>query len=354
MDNVLVTGGAGFVGSNLAIGIKHAHPRTRVIALDNLKRRGSELTLTRLRKGGVEFRHGDIRSLGDIEEVGATDLVVECSAEPSALAGYGESPRYVLDTNLGGTINCLEYARKYGAGFIFLSSSRVYPIQSLSELSYFEGDSRFILAESQTVSGASAEGIAENFPLDGRRTLYGATKLASELILQEYMGMYNILGVINRCGVLTGPWQMGKIDQGVVVLWAAKHFFEKNLMYIGYGGNGKQVRDILHVEDLLQLVLYQMVHLNELSGRMFNVGGGRNVSTSLLELTEQCERLTGKRIPMGNEPETRAGDVPIYITDNRLVREVCGWEPRRSVEDILTDIVDWLAANRDMLEPILA
>lgn len=354
MDTILVTGGAGFAGSNLAIGIKQAHPRARVIALDNLKRRGSELTLGRLRKAGVDFVHGDIRSQADIEAVGAADLVIECSAEPSALAGYGESPRYVLDTNLGGTINCLEYARKFGAGFIFLSSSRVYPIAPLTQLACTEEPTRLELREAQTLRGASAAGIAEDFPLDGRRTLYGATKLASELLLQEYIGMYDILGVVNRCGVLTGPWQMGKVDQGVVVLWAAKHFYAKNLSYIGYGGKGKQVRDILHIDDLLSLVLYQMAHLKELNSQTFNVGGGRAVSVSLLELTELCEKLTGRRIPIASVPETREGDVPIYLTDNARVQQVCGWEPKRSVEDILTDIVDWLTANSAMLEPILA
>lgn len=353
MDGILVTGGAGFVGSNLAIGLKLAYPGARVVALDNLKRRGSELTLTRLRNAGVEFVHGDIRSLADIEAVGATELVVECSAEPSALAGYGESPRYVLDTNLSGTINCLEYARKFGSSFVFLSSSRVYPIAGLSDLAYTEGDTRFELADLQPVRGASGAGIAEDFPIDGRRTLYGATKLASELILQEYIGMYGMRGVINRCGVLTGPWQMGKVDQGVVVLWAARHFYKQNIKYIGFGGTGKQVRDVLHVDDLLALVLHQIEHLNDLNGKVFNVGGGREVSVSLLELTNACERITGNRISIDADPETREGDVPIYITDTTLVRETCGWQPKRGVDQILTDIVGWLTAYRDMLEPIL-
>ena len=149
MDGILVTGGAGFVGSNLAIGIKHAYPRARVTALDNLKRRGSELTLPRLRAGGVEFVHGDIRSPADIEAVGAADIVIECSAEPSVLAGYRDSPRYVLDTNLAGTVNCLEYARKYGSSFIFLSTSRVYPKAGLSDLAYRDISTRYELEDNQ-------------------------------------------------------------------------------------------------------------------------------------------------------------------------------------------------------------
>lgn len=354
MDSILVTGGAGFVGSNLAIGIKRAYPDARVAALDNLKRRGSELAPPRLRDEGVAFIHGDIRAPADLDAAGDVELVVECSAEPSVLAGYGESPRYVLDTNLAGTINCLEYARQRGAGFVFLSTSRVYPMAHLTGLAHTEGETRFELGDKQTVTGASAAGIAEDFPLDGPRTLYGATKLASELILHEYINMYGMAGVINRCGVLTGPWQMGKVDQGVVVLWAAKHVFGKPLSYIGYGGSGKQVRDILHINDLLSLVLHQIAHLKELSGSVFNVGGGRAVSVSLLELTQLCEKITGNRVDIGKVSATREGDVPIYITDTALVRDKCGWEPTRGVESILTDIVDWITANRAMLEPILA
>jgi CDP-paratose 2-epimerase len=258
-----------------------------------------------------------------------------------------------LDTNLGGTINCLEYARKFGSAVIFLSSSRVYPIDGLTALKYVETETRFELQDQDT-TGASKRGVAESFPLDGHRTLYGATKLSSELLLREYIHMYGLDGVINRCGVLSGPWQMGKVDQGVIVLWAAKHYFNKSLSYIGYGGTGKQVRDVLHVEDLLELVLYQIANVRKLSGSLFNVGGGREISTSLCELTTLCEKLTGNSIPISGVPETREGDVPIYITDASQVQDVCGWKPRRSMDDIVTDIVHWIASNEQTLEPILA
>lgn len=209
-QTILITGGAGFVGSNLALGLKRHYSSARILALDNLKRRGSELNLARLKYGGVEFVHGDIRQPSDLEEVGKIDLLIECSAEPSVLAGYDSSPRYVIDTNLGGTINCLEHARKYNAGFIFLSSSRVYPIDTLNQLTLQEHDTRFALATDQTIPGVSAKGISEQCPLDGPRSMYGASKLCSELILQEYIAMYDIPGIINRCGVLTGPFPFAK------------------------------------------------------------------------------------------------------------------------------------------------
>lgn len=354
VNTILVTGGAGFVGSNLAMGVQQQYPDARVVALDNLKRRGSELNLPRLKRAGIEFVHGDIRSPEDIAATGDADLLLECSAEPSALAGYGESPRYLLDANLGGTINCLEYARQCGASMIFLSSSRVYPIAALYALDYSETETRFELHANQSAPGATASGITEDFPLEGRRTLYGATKLASELIIQEYVSMYDMRAVIDRCGVIAGPWQMGKVDQGVVALWAARHYFKLPLQYIGFGGTGKQVRDVLHIEDLIDLVVHQMENLDTLNGAVLNVGGGRKCSTSLVELTRLCAEKTGNEVSITAVPETTDADIPIYLTDNARVRDRCGWSPKRTMEDIVGDIVDWIDTNCDAVQAVFA
>lgn len=353
IKSILVTGGAGFVGSRLATGLKEQYEGARVVALDNLRRRGSELNLPRLKAGGVEFVHGDIRNPGDLEEAGAFDLLLECSAEPSVLAGYGGSPRYVLETNLTGTLNCLEAARVHGAAIVFLSTSRVYPMAAIRKLNYAEGETRLDLLEEQSVPGASAAGIAESFPLEGSRSLYGATKLASELILAEYLEMYGLRGVINRCGVLTGPWQMGKVDQGVVVLWAARHIYGGALKYIGYGGEGKQVRDLLHVDDLLDLICLQLRDLDTLSGQVFNVGGGRDVSVSLRELTALCEEFTGNTINIASDPRDRDADIPLYLTDHRKVTAATGWKPTRTVETTVEEICRWIHDHRKRLAPIL-
>jgi CDP-paratose 2-epimerase len=354
MNTVLVTGGAGFVGAALALGLKAAKTEARVIALDNLKRRGSELNLPRLKAGGVEFVHGDIRNPEDLEAVGPVDLILECSAEPSVLAGYGGSPAYVVRTNLEGTINCLEIARKHGAVFLFLSTSRVYPIRTIADLNFTETETRFELAANQSVPGVSPAGIAENFSLEGTRSLYGATKLASELLLQEYREMYGFPAIINRCGVIAGPWQMGKVDQGVVVLWAARHFFNKPLQYIGFGGTGKQTRDVLHIDDLVRLVLYELDHLGDLDGQTFNVGGGREVSVSLQELTGLCRDATGNFVQIDAVPETRVADIPLYLTDNAKITAATGWHPEKNVEQIVADVVAWLSANREGLAAILS
>ena len=350
---ILVTGGAGFVGSSLALRLRRQFPEQKIVALDNLKRRGSELNLPRLREAGVDFIHGDIRQPGDLDFKNS-DWIIECSAEPSALAGSDGGTDYLVHTNLLGTYHCLELARRTGAGMIFLSTSRVYPFKTIRELRYRTSDSRFELEEIQEIQGVSSQGITEDFPLDGARTLYGATKLASELLIAEYVENFGLTMIINRCGVLTGPWQMGKVDQGVVVLWMARHLFGGELSYIGYHGSGLQVRDMLHIEDLGDLICLQLSDPDPFQGGTFNVGGGPGISASLIEITELCRKITGNSIPISKDPEERPGDVPWFITDTARVSDLCNWRPRKGVEAILTDIHEWMCAHPEELRPILS
>lgn len=351
--NILITGGAGFVGSSLAISLKRTYPSYRVLALDNLKRRGSELNLKRLKDAGVEFHHGDIRNKEDFDSLPAVNAVIEASAEPSVLAGLNGTPDYLINTNLVGTINCLNYSLKHKADFIFLSTSRVYPIRTIETLNFEEEETRFVLSEQQPVAGVSARGIAEDFPLAGARSLYGTTKLASELIIQEYNEFYGLRTVIDRFGVITGPWQMGKVDQGVMVLWIAKHFFQQELGYFGYGGTGKQIRDMLHVADLFRLVDWQLHHIDEVNGEIFNAGGGWESSASLRELTEICREVTGNTIPIKSVSETRTADIRLYVTDNTKVTARTGWAPQIGIRQIVEEIAEWLKENERELAPIL-
>jgi CDP-paratose 2-epimerase len=352
---ILITGGAGFVGSSLAISFKSKYPSYQILCLDNLKRRGSELNIPRLTESGIKFIHGDIRNREDFDSVqDRVDLLIEASAEPSVLAGLKGTPDYLLNTNLMGTINCLNFAVKNKSDFIFLSTSRVYPIGRIEQINFEEKQTRFAISESQVISGVSSIGISESFPMDGYRSLYGASKLSSELIINEYNQFYNLKTVINRCGVLTGPWQMGKIDQGVVVLWMARHFWKKSLSYIGYGGLGKQARDMLHVDDLFRLADIQAHEMNKYSNQTFNVGGGDEVSLSLQELTMMCEKITGNRIEIGNVIEGRQADIRIYITDNTKIKKISGWQPQIMSEQILQEIFEWIRNNEKNLKAILS
>ena len=348
---VLITGGAGFVGSRL--GLLFRRDGAEVVAFDNLRRRGSETNIPLLAAAGITFEHGDVRERRDLDDIsGAFDLVVDASAEPSVHAGGDGSPDYVLDTNLGGTLNVLEFTRQRSAALIFLSTSRVYSIAPLREVAYTEGATRLDISLEQPHPGCGPVGISEAFPTDQPRSFYGTSKLASEMVIQEYVDSYGLRAIINRCGVLSGAGQFGKSEQGVVALWAANHLLEKPLRYIGFGGQGKQVRDVLHPEDLFRLLTIQLEAIETCSGEAFNVGGGPEMSTSLCELTAVCEATTGNSVPMGNEPATAAVDVPIYISDNTKVSERFDWRPERTVESIVVEIAEWIRGDWDRLKPI--
>lgn len=351
---MLVTGGAGFVGSNLAVSFKRKYPVLKVIALDNLKRRGSELNIMRLKEQGIEFIHGDIRNPEDLEFNTKIDLLIECSAEPSVLAGYNESPAYLINTNLMGTINCLEMARRNKSDVVFLSTSRVYPYNAINSIKTAEKETRFWWSEKQDkdIIGWSKNGIDVNFTLDGPKSMYGASKLCSEIILQEYIKMYGIKGVINRCGVIAGPWQFGKVDQGVFTFWMLAHYFRRSLKYIGFEGKGKQVRDLIHIDDILELLELQLFSIDMVNGQIYNIGGGEAVSLSLLETTKLCREITGNAIEINSEPTTRAADLVVYITDNKKINMTLGWKPTRGSKKILEDIYMWIKTNEKALANI--
>jgi CDP-paratose 2-epimerase len=350
---LLITGGAGFVGSNLAVSLAARHPEWEILAFDNLYRRGSKLNLPRLREAGVEFVEGDVRSPEDLAKLPHISALVECSAEPSVMSGVDGDTGYLLHTNLTGAYNCLELARRDGAFFVFLSTSRVYPVRPQVELALEEAETRFEIATEQALPGVSPAGISERFPLEGPRTLYGATKLAAELLIEEYRAGLGVPAVIDRCGVIAGPWQMGKVDQGVFTHWMLAHHFRNPLSYIGFGGAGKQVRDLLHVDDLVDLVDRQLGDREAWDGRTVNVGGGRECSLSLLETTEICRRLTGNEVPISPVAETRQGDVPVYLSDCARLFDLDDWRPRRSAEQVLADIHDWIQEDEGRIADAL-
>lgn len=350
-QSILITGGAGFVGSNIAIYLKTAYPKCRISCLDNLKRRGSELNLDRLRESEIPFIHGDIRCPEDLE-IPEIDLLLECSAEPSVLAGY-QSPHYTIQTNLGGAVNCLELCRRRGAAFFFISSSRIYPIDPLSKISLLEEPTRFTPAPDQFLPGISSHGIAETFPLDGHRSLYGASKYCGELLADEYRAAFEVPFVINRCGILTGPWQMAKVDQGLIALWLIRHYFGHPLHYIGFGGSGKQVRDFLDIDDYCDLLRIQLESFAHYEGKTFNVGGGPERSASLLELTEFSRTVTGNTVDTIPFMETRPGDIPYYVTDCSKIQDFSGWKPRRSPLDTFRKIVAWIQENEAHVKRLL-
>ncbi|MFH1772021.1 MAG: NAD-dependent epimerase/dehydratase family protein [Candidatus Omnitrophota bacterium] len=349
---ILITGGAGFVGSNLALRFKDSYPRIKVIALDNLKRRGSELALGRLKTGGIDFIHGDIRNKDDFEGL-SYDLLIECSAEPSCIAGIDKGLSYLFNTNLAGAFNCFEHANNINADVLFLSTSRVYPYERINALGFKENKNRFILSGSQALKGVSSKGIREDFTLSGAKTFYGASKFACELLLEEFIHFRKLRAIVNRCGVIAGPWQMGKVDQGIVVFWINSHIYNRPLNYLGWSGTGKQVRDCIHIDDLFSLINLQLLNFSENSGKTFNIGGGLECSFSLRELTEACKNITSNKVPIYGKNKTREGDLCWYITDYSYAASVFNWRPKKKFFEVVEDVAGWIVNNKSVLADIL-
>jgi CDP-paratose 2-epimerase len=206
----------------------------------------------------------------------------------------------------------------------------------------------------QPLSGVTPAGIETSFPLEGPRSLYGASKLASELLLVEYGAMFGLGFVINRLGVISGPGQMGKEEQGVFAYWIGRHLFGGDLAYRGWGGRGKQVRDVLHVDDVWELIKRQLGKWDVVNGRTYNAGGGPDGTLSLAETTAVAQSLTGRRLHIRAEPETDPLDVRVYVTNNAVITADTGWRPQRSPETVLHDIHEWMRANTSQVGKIFA
>jgi CDP-paratose 2-epimerase len=350
---ILVTGGAGFVGSSLCIHLKEKYSNYAITAFDNLVRKGSELNLDDLRKRGIDFVRGDIRRIEDLDVLSGFDVLIEASAETSVLAGLNSDPNYVIHNNLVGSINCFNACIKNKARLIFLSTSRVYPIDPIEQAAFIEEETRFSFAEKQTTTGISKWGISEKLNLEGARSFYGTTKLSSELFIREYSAFYGLQAAITRFGVIAGPRQMGKTDQGVATLWMAKHYWKQPLKYIGYGGSGKQVRDLLHIDDLIDLIDLQVHHMEKFEGRIYNAGGGLFSSASLREMSVLCAAITGNHIQIDAQPDNRPADMRVYVSDTSKIEKEIGWKPKKNPRTIFEDIFTWIQKNEARLKPIL-
>ena len=337
--NILITGICGFVGSTLATSILESMPGAVLCGLDNFIRPGSEDNRRRLLKMGVKLFHGDIRNASDFESLPAVDWIIDAAANPSVLAGIDgqTSSRQLIEHNLVGTINILEYCKRYQAGLILISTSRVYSIKPLANVGVEVSDEAFRLKPGQVLpSGLSDAGVAESFSTAPPISLYGSSKLASEVLALEYGETFGFPVWINRCGVLAGAGQFGRPDQGIFAFWINAWLRRRPLTYIGFGGNGYQVRDCLHPRDLVPLFRKQM----EAAGsqpRVMNFGGGVGQAISLAQLSAWCRGRYGDHHVSVN-PEIRRFDIPWMVMDAALAHETWGWAPQTSLEEILTEI----------------
>ena len=302
---ILVTGGCGFVGCNISLYLKNKGHS--VNSLDNLSRKGSKYNLNLLKKEKIKNYNIDISKFDKIAKLPKYDLVIDCCAEAAVEVSRKDIDK-VFNTNLVGTINILK---------------KKLNIKKL---------------------------IDENDNIIGPKTIYGSTKLASEMFIEEFAYAYKIKYLINRCGVISGPLQFGKQDQGFVSLWIWKHLNKQNLSYIGYGGYGNQVRDVLHIYDLCELINIQIKKFNTIFNQTFTVGGSKKSYVSLKDLTDMCEKLTNNKINFSKKKNTSIYDIPYYISDNSKITKFYKWKPKRNIFQVVKDTYIWLSINKNIIK----
>ncbi len=349
---ILITGICGFVGSTLARGLAKTDSNVQLFGLDNFIRPGSETNRIELKSLGVKLFHGDLRNGSDLENLPAVDFVIDAAANPSVLAGTDGklSSRQLVEHNLGGTFNTLEFCKRHGAGFVLLSTSRVYSIPPLSSLSVevFEHAYRPAIG-AEPLPGLSALGVTEKFSTSTPVSLYGATKLASETLALEYGETFKFPVFINRCGVLAGAGQFGRPDQGIFAYWLHSWKHRRPLKYIGFDGAGHQVRDCLHPQDLVPLLKKQFsAGTLSVNQRVINCSGGGISARSLRQLSDWCEMRFGPH-QVTSDPDPRPYDIPWMVLDSSKAHTIWQWQTTIHTNQILEEIAlhaeqtpDWL------------
>ena len=349
---ILISGICGFVGSTVARELLAAGHQ--VTGFDNYIRAGSETNREPLEKLGAKIITADLRYAREIDALPAADFVIDAAANASVLAGVDgkTSSRELVDHNLVGTINLLEYCKAKQAGFILLSTSRVYSIAPLTALPVtpVQGAFRLTPNAGALVPGVSAAGLDETFATTAPLSLYGATKLASEALALEYGEAFGFPVFINRCGVLAGAGQFGRADQGIFAYWINAWLRQRPLKYLGFGGHGYQVRDCLHPRDLVPLLEKQFrAPTLVASDRIANFSGGAESAMSLKQLSDWCSQRFGPQ-PVVADGSTRPFDIPWIVLDSTKAAKIWSWQPTTITTEILEGIAQHAEKNPDWLD----
>tara|TARA_Y100001970_G_scaffold290848_1_gene425961 strand:+ start:231 stop:1238 length:1008 start_codon:yes stop_codon:yes gene_type:complete len=330
---ILITGGCGFVGTNICLYLEAKG--FEVHSLDNLSRKGSRYNLLLLKKRKIKNFKYNIENFKNIQKLPKYDLVIDCCAE-TAVEFSKKDLNKVFNTNLLGTFNILKKIKKDNSKIIYLSTSRVYPIS----FKYKIIKSKLKLTKL----------FGEKNSIVGPKTIYGFTKLASEMLIEEFSYAFKLKYIINRCGVISGPLQFGKQDQGFVSLWVWRHLNKKKMKYIGFGGYGNQLRDVLHINDLCDLIFLQIKNFKKINNKLFTVGGSKKSYTSLKKLSKVCEKFTNNKITFGRISKTSIYDIPYYISDNTTVTKTYKWKPKKNINNIVNDVFIWLKNNKNKIK----
>ena len=339
---ILITGGCGFVGSNLSLYLKRNLNNSQIFTIDNFTRPGSKIRYNILKLKNIRNFNIDISNYKKVMNLPRFDLIIDCCAE-AAVADSIKKPKKVFDTNLIGTFNIINKCKKDKSDIIFLSTSRVYSIN------LFKKKINLSNIKKKKLNKFS---VNESFDTDGRKSLYGFTKLSSEDLIKEYSYSDKIRYIINRFGVISGPWQFGHEDQGFVSLWIISHFLKKNLKYIGFGGKGLQMRDVLHIDDACEIILLQIKKINLIYNQTFNIGGGIRNLISLKKLTNLSENITKNKIKFTQVKKTSIFDIPIFLTNNAKIKKYYKWKPKKKMDLIIKDIYTWTIKYKKIIKKV--
>ena len=335
---IIVTGGCGFVGSNICAFLKNLS--FKVVSVDNLSKTYSKLNLKRLNNLNIKNHNIDISNKDKFLKLSfKSDIIIDCCADPAVESSRKDISKNISN-NLITTYSVLEKAKKDNSKLIFLSTSRIYPIKdSYKKFNIFYKKNKKDLFD-------------ERSNIIGPKTIYGFSKLASEMLIKEYNYAFKIDYLINRCGLITGPWQFGKVEQGLVSLWLWKHLNkDNNLYYKGYKGLGNQIRDVLFINDLCELIKLQIKNFKKIKNQTFCVGGGIKNSANLNELTRICEDTTKNKLKIKRDLRTSIYDIPFYITSLKKVKKYYNWMPETNLRSGFYILLEWMKKNYTLIKP---
>jgi CDP-paratose 2-epimerase len=332
----LITGGAGFIGCNLARYLATRGHRVRVF--DSLARPGSERNLAWLRDtlgADLEFVQGDTRDAAAVARAAAGADAIFHFAAQVAVTSSVDDPVHDFEVNARGTLNVLEAARQSGSAVFFTSTNKVYG--GMDDVPVVELPTRYAYAD-------LPQGASEAQPLD-MHSPYGCSKGAADQYVHDYARIYDLRTVVFRMSCIYGERQFGNEDQG----WVA-HFLIAAVLGrpITIYGDGKQIRDLLFVDDLVRAFELAWERLDATAGRVYNIGGGpENTLAVWAEFGPLLEELLGRPIPVQFGP-WRPGDQKVYVTDVRRAAAEFGWRPTISAREGITRLLRWVQANRDL------
>lgn len=336
---VLITGGAGFIGCNSA---KHFAERGwQVTVLDDLSRRGTEENLRWLREGtDFEFEKIDIREQAAVDRLfsqAGFDAVIHLAAQVAVTNSVAE-PRTDFNINAMGTFNLLDAVRRHcpEAVFIYASTNKVYG--KIAAASYDLQGNKYAYTN-------RPNGIPESEPLDFLSP-YGCSKGSADQYTLDFSRIYGIPATSFRQSCIYGPHQFGIEAQGWIAWFAIATLLGRDITIYG---DGKQVRDVLFVKDLVRAYEAAILNPDKVAGQAFNVGGGPDRLLSLLDLVGLLERHLKHKIPL-QWSDWRPGDQRVYVSDVRKVEKTLGWSPEIDVESGVSQLLDWVSQNRDLFQ----